>query len=192
MQLARTTNPQHVLSAKDRIKILLAEYQSLNALLLFRLTALDRRLPVTAGFLTAAVASSLALPLHAQPVVLVATPAAMLWLVRTTLCHAFAKEDHLRRIDEIERAIDAIAGEQLLVFQSQHSSRGQFPAGRSGLTAILAVSSAALLIVVLCLLQFLVNFESILDWLYVCYVVGVAVAIIVAPVQLVGYSYRRK
>ena len=71
------------LSRRERIDVLLAEYDSLNQLLRFRLTAMDRRLPVAVSFMAATIAAVLALPLKLQLAVLIATPSAILWIGRT-------------------------------------------------------------------------------------------------------------
>lgn len=132
------------LSRLERIQILLEEYRSLNSLLLFRLAAMDRRLPVSVGIITAAMASILVVPAESRMALLLVTPPALFWLVRSTAQHARAKEDHLRRIDEVERAINSIAGEELLVFQSHRPIGSRVAAGRTGSITVVAVSSGRL------------------------------------------------
>jgi len=179
------------LSRLERIQILLEEYRSLNALLLFRLAAMDRRLPVSAGIITAAIASMFAVPAESRTALLFVVPSALFWLVRSTAQHARAKEDHLRRIDELERAINSIAGEELLVFQSQRPSGSRVTAGRTGGITVVAVSSGALAMLVLCVFVFLSQTNLIPPWLYITYALIVAIDVIRVPVALSGYCYRR-
>ena len=179
------------LTTRERIDILLQEYRALNSLLLFRLTAMDRRLPVSVGFMAAAIAAMLALPTDSRAAVLLVTPAGLFWLVRSTVQHARAKEDNLRRIDEIERVINSIAGEELLLFQSRHPNRSEVAAGRTGGVTIVAVSSGALAMLVLCLFLFLRDSTPIPPWLYAAYVAAIVIDVIWAPVALSRYRYRK-
>ena len=179
------------LSRQERIEILLEEYRSLNSLLLFRLAAMDRRLPVSVGFMAAAIASMLALPPDSRTALLLVTPASLFWLVRTTVQHAQAKEDHLRRIDEIERTVNAIANESLLTFQSRHPNRSEVPAGRTGGVTIIAVSSGAIAMLTLCLFLFFTEASSVHSYLYVVYVAAAAVDAVWAPVSLSRYRYQK-
>ena len=107
------------LTARDQIDILLEEYRALNALLVFRLSAMDRRLPVAGGIIAVLLGTLGALPWEMQWMLLLGLPIALVWLMRTMLGHARAKEDHLRRIDEIEHHINDLAGVELIVFQSR-------------------------------------------------------------------------
>lgn len=179
------------LSSRERIDVLLEEYRSLNALLLFRLTAMDRRLPVSFGFFAAAIASMFLLPFEARAAVLFVTPPALLWLVRSTVQHARAKEDHLRRIDEIERTINLLAGEDLLVFQSKHPNRSQVAAGRTGGITVISVSFGTLAMLILCLVLFLREADRIESWFYAAFVAAVALDVVSAPFVLSRYRYRK-
>jgi len=179
------------LSRLDRIQILLEEYRSLNSLLLFRLAAMDRRLPVSVGIITAAMAAILAVPAESQIALLFVIPPALCWLVRSTVQHARAKEDHLRRIDELERAINSIAGEELLVFQSRHPNQSRATAGRTGGITVVAVSSGAFAMLVFCVFVFLSQTSLIPPWLYVAYASVAAIDVIYAPIALSRYCYRR-
>jgi len=124
------------------------EYRALYGLVVFRMTALDRRAPVTAGALLTAVASLDVFPAMSQCVVLLSLPVALLWFVRTTVNHARSFEDVLRRIEEIETAVNAIVGDRVMRFQSTHPSRGRATGGRTGQETVSAViaTSAVLLI----------------------------------------------
>lgn len=136
-----------------QVELLLEEYRALNQLLLFRLSALDRSLPISTGFLSVAVGSILALPEEVRLVFLLMIPYLVVWTIRTAVIHAHAKADHIGRIAEIEQRINAVHGKQLLVFQSHHPNRGA-TAGRSG-QAILAVALvSALFMLTLCLFLF--------------------------------------
>jgi len=179
------------LNVRDRIDILLEEYRSLNALLLFRLTAMDRRLPMSVGFMGAAIAALLALPPDSRAAVLIVTPPAVLWLVRTTIQHARAKEDHLRRIDEIERAVNSLAGMELLVFQSRHPNRGEVPAGRTGNAAVVATCSGAFGMLMLCLFLSFRDTTPLPRWIYLAYVAAIAADVVAGPIALSRYRYKR-
>lgn len=144
---SRTPNGPHApLSPRERIDILLEEYRSLYGLAQLRIVALDRRSSVAvAAFATflgtfsgASADAQLALMLGLQP--------GIVWFVRTTRSHAHAFEDAIRRIDQIERTVNDLAGTPLLGFQSSHPSRGRAVGGRTGAEAMLAVMIAALLI----------------------------------------------
>jgi hypothetical protein len=126
---------------ETRIQVLLEEYRALYGLLTFRLTAMDRRLPVAGGTLGAVLGATTAMPDATKTAFLLGLPAALLWLFLTTVQHARSKEDHLRRIDEIERFINRLAGEELLLFQSRHPNRRKSPGGRTGRAEILALLS---------------------------------------------------
>lgn len=101
----------------ERVRVLLEEFRALYALLSFRLAAVERSLPVAGGTLAAILSGSTSLAHEAQRVVLLAMPAALLWLMRTTCAQARSKEDVIRRIAELEGAVNRIAGEELLAFQ---------------------------------------------------------------------------
>lgn len=131
--------PPVALSESERIGVLTEEYRALYGLLSFRLAAVDRRLPVAGGALGAVLGGFTALPADSKLVVLLAMPPALTWLMRTTISHSRSKEDVLRRIDEIERQVNQIAGEELLAFQSRHPNRGQKVSGRSGSGIVFAV-----------------------------------------------------
>lgn len=101
-----------------RIDVLLEEYRALYALVQFRMTALDRRVPLAGSTLAFSLGGAFIAPLHVQIVVLVVLPLAVLWLVRTTINHARSFEDALRRIEQIEVRVNELASEELMAFQS--------------------------------------------------------------------------
>gem|GEM_PF-1938099 len=133
------------LSEKQRIDVLLEEYRVLYALLAFRLDAMERRLPFAGALLAVLLGGTTAMPETTNLVFLIGLPAAFALLLGAMVAHSRAKEDHVRRIDEIERLVNQLAGEELLVFQSRHPNKRLAVAGRSGqavLRAVLATNSA--------------------------------------------------
>lgn len=138
------------LSERERIDVLVEEYRALYGLLAFRLGAVDRRLPIAGGVLGAILGGFTTMPADMQVVVLLGIPVAFIWLLRTTVSHARSKEDVLRRIDEIERQVNQIAGEELISFQSRHPNRHRRVSGRSGLSSVFAVLALGLSGIVAC------------------------------------------
>ena len=120
------------MTTRDRIDVLLAEFNSLYALVTFRMSSLDRRTPVAWAAFSASLGGVAVLPQPAQVVYLCGLPIVLIWFLRTTANHARSFEDVLRRIDEIERQVNDMAGENLLAFQSRHPSRGRTVGGRTG------------------------------------------------------------
>lgn len=191
MDTLRTTAANR-LSKLDHIQVLLEEYRSLNALLLFRLSALDRRLPTSVGFTAATVAATLSLPVGSQIVVLILTPSAVLWMARTTNQHAKAKEDHLRRIGEIEQAVNELAGADLMVFQNRHPNRAKSTAGRSGTAAVVATAVGAILLLTSCLVLFPAATGLFPYELYVVYVAVIGLDVVLGPIRLSRYRYEKQ
>lgn len=142
--LPRTRREPQPLGNRDRVHVLIEEYRALYGLLSFRLAAVDQRLPIVGGALTAVLGSVSALPDDSQLGVLLAMPVALAWLLRMTVYHARSKEDVLRRIDEVERQVNQIAGEELLAFQSRHPSRQRTISGRTGMGTVSSVLSFCL------------------------------------------------
>ena len=177
-----------------RIEVLLEEYRALYGLLQFRLSAMDRRLPTAGGALWAALSSTPAMPSDTRQLFLIGLPAALVWLVLSTVQHARSKEDHLRRIDEIERMVNSLAGEELLVFQSRHPNRAELPGGRTALNATVGVLVACMIMLVACVHLGLhphgaLSFRG--QSLYQVYVVACGVAMIHGVLRLRRYRYRR-
>lgn len=142
--------PQRPLSPCEQIDVLLREYDALYALVVFRMASLDRRIPLIAGAITALLTSLYIVPLPARPVLLWQVPAAAVWLLRTTTNHARSFEDALRRIEEIEQAVNDLAGAPLLLFQSRHPSRGRVVGGRTGTETIGSTMMVCLMILAAC------------------------------------------
>lgn len=120
------------------------------ALAQFRLNALDRRVPLAASATAAFLATILVLPPAAQAVVFTTIPIALIWVFRTTINHARSFEDALRRIEQIELAVNRLAGAELMLFQSRHPSRGRATGGRTGAETIRAVFIACGLAILAC------------------------------------------
>lgn len=182
------------LADRERIAILTEEYRALYQLVLFRLRAMDQRIPTAGGALGVVIGSVPALPPETQLLFLAGIPSCLSWIVATTLGHARSKEDHLRRIDEIERMVNRIAGEELLVFQSQHPNRKAATAGRTGTAAMLAVGAACLTALAACIVLFhsraLVDPE--LGLAYDAYVGVTAAYLVHAVIALRCYRYQRR
>jgi len=123
----------------DPVSVLLEEYRALYGLLALRVQAIERRVPLIGASLAGIVATLSSVEPRATAFLLWAIPVALVWFTRTTISHVRSLEDLLRRIEEIERVVNGRAGEDLLVFQSSHPSRGVFVGGRTGGESILAV-----------------------------------------------------
>lgn len=134
----------------SRINILLREYDALYALVTFRMASLDRRIPLIGATLTAFLSSLVVLPAPAQAVLLLEVPAVLIWFLRTTATHACSFEDVLRRIEEIELSVNALAGVTLLQFQSRHPSRRKRVGGRTGAETVMSTFFASLLMLAAC------------------------------------------
>ncbi len=174
--------------------MLLEEYRALNGLLTFRLGAMDRRLPVAGGTLGAILGVTTAMPPDTKLAFLLGLPVALLWLMLSTVQHARSKEDHLRRIDEIERLVNRLAGEELLVFQSRHPNKRLTPAGRSGFATVLSLLSTCWMMLAACCA--LVSTPHGLLGLpgtiaYCGYAAGFAGMMLHAVIRLRHYRYRR-
>ncbi len=139
-----------LLITETQIQVVLEEYRAMYGLLMFRLDVIDRRVPAVGGTLAAILASATAMPEDTRIAFLLGLPLAAIGLIQSVCQHAQSKEDHLRRIDEIERLINALAGEVLLVFQSQHPNRRRQPGGRSGFGTVLNVLTAVLILLGAC------------------------------------------
>ncbi len=181
-------------SLETRIQILLEEYRALYSLLTFRLTVMDRRLPAIGGTLAAILGSATAMPDHTRLAFLLGFPIALVCLFLSTVQHARSKEDHVRRIDEIERLVNRLAGEELLVFQSRHPNKARHPGGRTGFGAVLAVFSACLILLGVCMYTVriprpLFTHDGLAT--YAVYLSGCAILMLFATIRLSRYRYRR-
>ncbi len=176
----------------ERIRVLLEEYRALNALLMVRLQVTDQRLPWIAGLLAAIVGSLAQFPSDLRLMVLLAAPALFASFFQTVAAHARSKEDVLRRLDEIERQVNRLAREELLVFQSQHPNRKRAVGGRSGQSTLLAILVLCLLSLTACGFLFAreVGLES--PWLppYAAYLLAAAVELAIDLRGLARYRYE--
>lgn len=136
--------------AARSIDILMEEYKALYGLVTFRMSSLDRRVPIASAALATFLGGIAAMPPASQAIFLIGLPLAQLWLVRTTINHARSFEDVLRRIDEIERQVNALAGEPLLLFQSRHPSGGHATGGRTGAETVKTVFTSSVLMLGAC------------------------------------------
>ena len=167
------------------------EYRALYGLVEFRMSALDRRVPVTAAAFAGAVASLQAVPESSQAIVYVGLPVALLWFTRTTVNHARWFEDVLRRIEEIERAVNAVIGTDALYFQSRHPSRHRQVGGRTGRESVMAVLATVLLVLAGAAFQAARGFAAISGWIwpYLGFLAAVAVAACLDVLRLARYGY---
>src|SRR4051812_30540686 len=88
------------------LNALFEEYRALYSIATFRMTALDRRMPVTAGAMAAVLSGLDVVSRDSQLLLLLGAPLALVWFVRTTVNHARSFEDVLRRIEQIERLVN--------------------------------------------------------------------------------------
>lgn len=177
----------------NRIQILTEEYRALYALLTFRLGAIDQRLPLAAGALTALLITTPSLPQFQQVLFLWIAPASCVWLHRVVLLHVQSKEDVLRRIAEIEHQINRLASIELIVFQSHHPNQGRVVGGRSGFGSVLAIMINCLLVVAVASTLMAYEFRSnlLVVGAYAFYAFTVSLALIRSTRQLSEYRYRR-
>lgn len=144
MARASPTNQRMILDAA------LAEYHAVYGLAQYRLNALDRRIPLIGGLLTAFLGSVPVLPEPTQLLALIAVPISLIWLVRTTINHARSFEDALRRIEHQEHLINNRLGVDVMGFQRSHPSKGSTVGGRTGRESVIAVMIAAGSLLMVC------------------------------------------
>lgn len=116
------------------------------ALAEFRMNSLDKRVPAAGAALVAFLGGVPAVPQSTAWLLLVVIPASLIWFLRTTVSHARSFEDAIRRIEQIEGELNALAGTNLMRFQSTHPSRGRAVGGRTGVETVLAVLLASLIL----------------------------------------------
>jgi hypothetical protein len=167
------------------------EYRALYALVVFRMTALDRRVPVTVGAFAAAIVGLQVLPPQSQAMLLVLIPIASVWLIRTTINHARSFEDVLRRIEFIEQSVNQLVDKSVLGFQSLHPSRGRRVGGRTGYESVLAVLGSIHLVLAAAVYQ-MYHLLELPKWgeiLYVLLAIAVSAACIRLTLRLTKYRY---
>ena len=175
------------------IDILFEEYKALYGLAQFRLTSLDRRATMAWAALGAFLTGFGAMSADAQRAFLIGVPLAILWLLRTTVNHARSFEDALRRLDEIECAVNRLAGDDLLVFQSRHPSRGGAIGGRTGTETLLTVLMTGLAMLLACGFLFLRHADAPPDGVaaYSTYLATIAASLVFQVWNLRSYRYRK-
>jgi hypothetical protein len=181
-------------NVETRIQILFEEYRALYSLLTFRLTAMDRRLPAIGGTLAGILCSIPAMPDATRLAFLLGLPIALLWLLLSTVQHARSKEDHVRRIDEIERLVNELVAEELLVFQSRHPNKARDTGGRTGFGTVFAVLFADLGMLLACAFLFepaTPEMPRSMLAAYTAYLALCALLMVAATVRLTRYRYRR-
>jgi hypothetical protein len=170
----------------DALAVLMEEYRAMYALVLYRLSALDQRIPIATAAITTVFGSIAVLPQTLQIVLLIAVPLSLVWLVATTTNHARSLEDAFRRIEVIEQSANAAARSQVMTFQSTHPSRGKRVGGRTGQHTVDAVSATALLLIAGCYALAVQLVQSIWHTAYCVYV-----AITLAVMWRIVRSVRR-
>jgi len=136
----------HILAM--RVRLLIEEYRAVHQLLMFRLEAMEHRLPLTGAGIGALLVAASALPWVSQLTLLICLPLAVLFWTRSILFHALSKEDAKKRIREIESEVAMLCGRPVLRFQREHPSATGPIGGRTAAQAIylaLVVGGAVLL-----------------------------------------------
>lgn len=158
----------------------------------FRMNSLDRRVPIAGAALTATLASVSALPDETLMVVFIGLPMALIWFLRTTINHARSFEDVLRRIEHLEKEINALVGVEVVAFQSRHPSRGIEVGGRTGSETIGAVLVTVVTLLIGCGVMFLYMHET-ACWPALGYVGGITGAlayVVLLAMRLRRYEYK--
>lgn len=178
----------------EKIKVLFEEYQALYRLAEFRLNSLDRRALAAWAALTAFLTTFTALNRDAQWALLLGAPMALLWLLRTTINHARSFEDALRRLDEIECAVNRLAGDELLAFQSRHPSRGGAVGGRTGTETVLTVLATSIVMVSACGFLFYRHApeQPVILYGYLAYLAAAVCHYISSVRMLRSYRYQKR
>jgi hypothetical protein len=181
-------------AATRAIEVGTEEFRALYALVSLRLTSLDRRVPVAVASVGALLSGLAVLPRPSQLVLLATIPIGLIWFLRATVNHARSAEDVLRRIEELERLINELVGEELLGFQSRHPSRGRCVGGRTAAESVRSVFGACLVVMGACL--FLAHETSGAERLWLAGYAGYAGAItgylVWCLLGLRRYRYRKQ
>lgn len=172
------------------LRALMEEYRCMYGLALFRLEALDRRVPVAGATLAAFLGGVTALPLPSRELVLIGVPVAAVWLLRVTINHARSFEDALRRIEAVERRVNALVGAGALGFQSHHPSRRHAVGGRTGRETVDAVLAAGLLLIAGCAYLFTTDHGVRVGQGFVAYAGLLAVHLVTLAGRLMRYTYE--
>lgn len=173
------------------VAALFEEYRAVYGLALFRLGALDQRIPIAGGMLAAFVGGLVALPPSSQLLLLLGLPVALIWFMRATINHARSFEDALRRIEAIGREVNRLLGHEALSFQSRHPSGNREVGGRTGRETTLAVLAATLVLLAACGYQFWMTIDlgSTAAGAYFAYLSLVGLLAIIERLRLSQYLY---
>lgn len=178
------------MDVKDKLTVLLSAHQTFYELYQIRLNAVEKRLPIGAIIVSALFGSLTVVSKDIQVLYLCGIPIALIYLTKTTITHLESFEDLLRRIEEIEKKINNIVGEKLLMFQSEHPSRGWTVAGRFGRDSINSVSILSIMVLVACVyILYRMNYHLIWQVLYYFYVSLVGLLIVIKRICLKKYKY---
>lgn len=177
-------------SQNSQLRLLLEEYRCLYGLALFRLEALDRRVPVAGATLAAFIGSVTAMPLPSRELVLAGVPLATIWLLRVTINHARSFEDALRRIESVERRANSAVGADVLGFQSHHPSRRRAVGGRTGRETVDAVLVAGLSMVAGCAYLFAADHAVRASQVFIAYATTVSLRLVWLAGGLMRYQYE--
>lgn len=182
------------LDAGERLQLLMEEYRALYAIVTFRNSSMERRVPIAGATLAAFLGAATVLPIEARLIYLVGLPIALLFFLRTTVNHARSVEDVLRRIEQIEHAVNSLAGETLLAFQSTHPSRLEAVGGRTGRESVRAVfvTCELMLLAGVFLFHHTGSFPSPLPLLYNVYVAATGLLLAYYVLDLRTYRYVAK
>jgi hypothetical protein len=176
---------------EHKLSALYQEYRAMYDLVIFRMTALDRRAPVTVGAFAAALASLQVLPTESQGILLVLLPIANVWLIRTTINHARSFEDVLRRIEWIEQSVNQLVGSPVLGFQLLHPSRHRRVGGRTGYESVLAVLGSVHLLLAAAAYQLyrLLHLSLWANLLFLLYLLVISALSLAETKKLMNYRY---
>lgn len=179
--------PDHLVAM--RVRLLIEEYRAVNQLLLFRLQAMEQRLPLTAAGIGALLVSTAALPRISQIILLIGLPFAILFWVRSILFHALSKEDAKYRIREIECEVAELCGEPVLRFQLEHPSAIGPVGGRTAFQAIWLATIVGGIGLIVCYSLF-ATFVS-RDMYLLLYALGLCLATLSASQALYRFALRQ-
>ena len=172
-----------------RVRLLIEEYRAVHQLLMFRLEAMEERLPLTAAGIGGLLVAAAALPKLSQVVLLVGLPLAIVFWVRGIILHAASKEDAKDRIREIEFEVAALCGQPVIRFQSDHPSATGPIGGRTAKQAIYLVIVASFLALTLCYSLFWILIND--DPFLLLYTAGLGICSLSIGHALFQFTVRR-
>jgi hypothetical protein len=177
------------LTDDQRIGILLEEYKVLYSFYTYRISSVEQRILIVLLVVSTALGLLTQVSGGLRVVLLVGLPLVVFYISRQGVLHVRSFEDSLRRIELIERRINGIAHEELLLFQTTHPSK-QIPGGRGSKDMIVTIASLSLIILVGCAYIFwLENTNKTEDILYIIFLVIIGVLQIKAVHSILTYKY---